>query len=1171
MTLLLGTFAVVLGFGISSQSVNAEVRMAMKPGETGDIYYDASNVYTMSGTKHGSPWSDATAAMAVSPDNGSTDSIVFCIEPGVPFFNTNNPDYEAVEVQDVPQDAQIASVIWNTFYAFGTSFTTEDRIVTQAVIWELLPQYGIKVNSIDRIPDFQAKKQKLYDGIKDYKRLPEFNKKTIDLTFGKTTHLTSSVDLNTFETQVSNTAKVKWDVAADGKSVDVAPTDANVTGGSIAFKRSFMEGTPIALEKEGSQTVYLPSVKDPTNYVVNFKINTTGDITIKKVDKETNLVVPNTKFKVEFSGTGAPETKTVTTDKDGLATIKGVTNGVHVKATETNVPAPYILGSTIGDSDVVEGDVVAGKEITLTQRNVKATGQIVVDKKGVETDNNMWNNNYTLKGNVFEIHEDTEKGKVIATITTDDKGYAETKNDLPLGTYVVTEKTASNGFTNTFKPVEVKIEYKDQKTAIVVENAKGTNQEVVGSAVLTKEDAETANETQGKASFIGAQYGLFYENGTPVKWSDSFKPKLTNGTKVKGDEIVIEIDEKDQTAGVEHLALGKYFWKELKAPEGYQIDKTKRSFALTYKDQTTQNIVTEQLSKENVIKFSLDGFKYVESKTGNVNSGYNGIDFTLTPQEPTKGEQRKVTTETDNNGYDGYWAFNEVPYGDYVFSEVEAPEGYEKLKDLTIQSSFDAEKREYTFTITEDGQKEPIKVKKVSQDEINEGSNVIHLSKLFLTNKVEVLPEIRTKATVNGEKTFTPATDTPMQDVVTITNAKKDVEYTNQIKLWRLVNDDVTTAEVVWSGEHDFVAKGDSEEDVIGQMIDTSKDDNTVSYVFTEELFIKDGPKVAEHNDLENKDQTIRPFVPGTPTIETLFITKDGDKTFDPTKDQELVDKVNATVPKEDIGKTFYYVTEFHKIDKDGKDTVVGTEESEHTADKEDYEFDAVMAYKADTLKDGEKLVATHIVYSDKEHEEEYAKHFDLTNEKQTLVAVTPEMPTIETLFVTKDGDKTFDPTKDQELVDKVVATVPKEDIGKTFYYVTQFHKIDKDGKDTVVGTSESEHEADKENYEFDAKFAYKADTLKDGEKLVATHIAYTDKEHEEEYAKHYDLSNEKQTLTAKTPKTPETLKAETPKPEKTLPQTAGTLLKKGSLIVLALGLIAGITVYVRGQRKYRR
>ncbi|EPF4330299.1 SpaA isopeptide-forming pilin-related protein [Enterococcus hirae] len=989
----------IVGIGFGSGNVHAAVpnEFTMKPGETGNVYYDTSNVYMMYGTRNGQPWSDVTAPMAVKPDDGGIDIMTFCIQPGVPFISSDNPGYQAVAVSDVPRAAQIASVIWNNPDLGICGDTNEnDRIVTQSVIWELLP-YGIKVNDIPRIPNYAQRKALLYKKIEEYKKLPEFNGKTIDLTYGESKTLTSSVNLNSFETQVSNTAKVNWAIAPDGKSVTVTPTDLNVQNGSIVFKRSFMEGTPIALEKQGSQRVYISAVKDPALYSVKFNIKTFGEFQIKKIDKETGNPVPGTRFKLEYSnlpngvaGPAIPTQTEVVTDQNGLSPKIKALNGVHVKATETFVPAPYILWSAIGESDVVEGDIVAGQTITLTQRNKKAKGQIIVEKSGVESGKDMWNGNYSLAGNVFEVRKDSPTGEVIRTITTDANGHAETNKELPLGTYVVIEKTASNGFANTFKPVEVKIEYANQTTAVIVKGAEGTNQEVVGSTLLTKEDVETGKETQGRATFDGAQYGLFHKDGTPVKWSENFKPTTSKGNKLEGDEVKFELSDKEQQASIEHLALGDYYWEELVAPEGYQLDRTKREFSITYKDQETKVIETQSTSKENVIKFSLDGFKYVDSKSGDTKTGYNGIDFTLTPIDPTKGEQRKVTTETDENGYDGYWAFNEVPYGDYKMSEVKAPEGYKTIKDLIINSKFDAEKREYTFTITEDGQKEPIKTLTVPEAKINEGSNVIHLSKLFLTNKVKEMPTIRTKATVDGEKTFTPSKETPMQDVATITNVEKGVEYTNKIKLWRIVNDDYDHAKVVWEGSHDFVAEGDTAEDVIKQMVDTSKDDNTVSYVFTEELFIKDGAKVAEHNDLTNKEQTIRPVVPELPTIETLFVTKDGGKTFDPTVDNELIDEVKATVPKEDIGKTFYYVTQFHKIDKNGKVTVVGTDESEHKAGEMTYEFKAVYNYKANTLKDGEKLVATHIAYTDKEHKNEYAKHFDLKNEKQTLTAKTP-------------------------------------------------------------------------------------------------------------------------------------------------------------------------------------
>lgn len=1038
----------MVGIGFGSGNVHAAVpnEFTMKPGETGNVYYDTSNVYMMYGTRNGQPWSDATAPMAVKPNDGGIDIMTFCIQPGVPFITSDNPGYQAVSVSDVPHDAQVASAIWNNPVLGICGDTNEsDRIVTQSVIWELLP-YGIKVNDIPRIPNYAQRKALLYQKIAEYNKHPEFDGKTLELTYGESKTLTSSVNLNSFETQVINSAKVNWAIAPDGKSVTVTPTDPSIQNGTIAYKRSFMEGTPIALEKEGSQRVYIAAIKDPSSYTVNFKINTFGEFQIKKVDKETGKTVPGTRFQLEYSnipvGTTVPAE--VTTGENGVSSKIKVPHGTHVKATETFVPAPYVLGSVIGDSDVVEGDIVAGQTITLTQRNKKAKGQIIVEKSGVESGKDMWNGNYSLAGNVFEVRKDSPTGEVIRTITTEETGHAETAKDLELGTYWVVEKTASNGFANTFKPVEVKIEYENQTTAVIIKNTEGTNQEVTGSTVLTKEDAETGSETQGRATFDGAQYGLFHEDGTPVKWSDNFKPTTSKGNKLEGDEVKFELSDEEQQASVEHLALGKYYWQETKAPEGYQLDNTKREFEVTYKDQDTQVIATESISKENVIKFTLDGFKYVKSQSGSTQSGYNGIELKLTPIEPTKGEARTVETETDANGYDGYWKFEGVPYGDYELEEVKAPEGYELITPLTIRSSFDEEKREYTFTITEKGSKEPLKVVRKTEQEINEGSNVIHLSKLFLVDEHARVPE--------------------------------------------------------------------------------------------------------------------------QPEISTLFVTTEGEKTFNPTVDQKLIDKVDNKFDKLDVGKTFYYVTQFHKLDKDGKDTVVGTVESERKVEKEEFSFDVEFDYKANTLKHGEKLVATHIVYSDKEHTDEYARHFDLSNEKQTLEAVTPGMPTIETLFVTKDGGKTFDPTVDNELIDEVKATVPKEDIGKTFYYVTQFHKIDKNGKATVVGTDESEHKAEEMVYEFKAVYNYKANTLKDDEKLVATHIVYTDKEHKNEYAKHFDLKNEKQTLTAKTPAKAVSPTPSTPKA--ILPQTSGAL--NGAMVfgvfAVVMVIAVGSFIYVKKQ-----
>ncbi|MGF6990402.1 hypothetical protein M2150_001663 [Lachnospiraceae bacterium PM6-15] len=293
------------------------------------------------------------------------------------------------------------------------------------------------------------------------------------------------------------------------------------------------------------------------------------------------------------------------------------------------------------------------------------------------------------------------------------------------------------------------------------------------------------------------------------------------------------------------------------------------------------------------------------------------------------------------------------------------------------------------------------------------------------------------------------------------------------------------------------------------------------------------------------------------PSIETLFVTTEGDKVFDPRVDQTLVDEVKQTVPESKLDTELFYVTQFHKVDKDGKETVVGEVESSHTSKEQVENFNIEFDYKAGTLLDGEKLVATHITYTDKEHKDEYIRHYDLENEDQTLVAVEPK---IETLFVTTDGKQEFDPTVDQKLVDKVKQTVPDGKVGTELFYVTQFHKIDKDGKETVMGEVVDSYTSKTTEETFEVVFEYKAGMLADGEKLVATHIAYLDEEHTDEYVRHYDLENEKQTLVAKTPSTPE-------EPTKMI-QNVQTGDKTFLLILGAFLLVGGIVAFFLGKRK---
>lgn len=355
-----------------------------------------------------------------------------------------------------------------------------------------------------------------------------------------------------------------------------------------------------------------------------------------------------------------------------------------------------------GETTTISGDKLA---------NTAVQGQISLVKKGVESGDSVWNENYTLAGNEFKLTSLTD-GKTY-TITTDAKGKAQS-GKIPLGKYKIEETKASNGFVNTFKPVEVELTYKDNKTEIVYDNAEGTNQEVKGQNKVGKEDAETGKDQDGQGVMKTAKYGYFYNDtstgssphkvGDPVKWTDKPSPKLLEGTKAIsaiingqkvdfGDNVVIDVDDDSLEAAVGNLASGKYYSQELDAGEGYTVDATKHEFEIKKKDDKTSNIVTDDAtSKEQLIKGKVSIHKQTENDGGSTNSGYNGVEFKATPINGTKAEPVTFTTGIDPvTGEDGY-ASALLAYGEWKIEETKGIAGHDDIKPIYVRMKHDIEK-----------------------------------------------------------------------------------------------------------------------------------------------------------------------------------------------------------------------------------------------------------------------------------------------------------------------------------------------------------------------------------------------------------------------------------------------------------------------------------------------
>lgn len=981
--------------------------------QTVTVELDLAHQYAVEGTfSDGRPMSEVTVPHYAVYNGVKQD--IFCIEPGIPIDNQFTPGYEKNPLPDMLEKAKLVSVLWKEA---GTDVDTQ--MVAQKMIWQEVNDYTL--HSIKRSDgsavNIAAIETKINQAIEDYQKKPSFHNATVKAVLGQSTSVTDTNNLNLseFDEVVENTANMDYHV--NGNQLVITP-NGNSKSGLLTLKKTVGTGTPVAYKKAGQQTLMAGAIDKPNTYTIKIDVETEGSLKIKKVDKESGDVVPRTVFHLDF-GKALPA-KDITTNKEGNATLDGIPHGTKVTITEKSVPAPYTIDTTL-----MTATIKAGETISVTSKNTREKGQIILDKSGVETGTDLWNDNYSLAGNTFAIRKDSPTGEIVQEMTTDEKGHAETPkeiaNALELGTYYVTETKASNGFVNTFKPVKVELKYANQTVALVTSNVKGQNQEITGESTLTKEDKDTGDKTQGKAVFERAEYTLFTaKDGKAVKWSETFKPELVKGTKASDETVTLTLDEENQVT-VKHLAINEYYWQETKAPEGYTLDKTKYPVSIKKVDDNEKNVVItrEVTAKEQVIRFGFDFFKFAGSAAGTTETGFNDLTFKVSPLEGTNeisgAEDEATTAYNEQLGFDGYGKFENLPYGDYLLEEVEAPEGFQKIVPLEIRSTFkenkeDYTKSEYVFTITEKGQKQPIKTVTVTHEKLTNKEFSVSLNRLMLYDLPEEEDSLTSLATwKDGDKELTTLDSTELVDklsynlheikedwyvvaqAIDVEATKTAQEKDEKAKPVVIAETTATLANKEKTGTWEILHKLTAE-----QVLD--KTIVLFNYVYeNKEAFEAGDEPVAKDDSLNNQAQTVNCTVERHVSIQTKAHLEDGSQTFTHGDVVDMFDDVSITHDVLD-GSKEAFETILYALLPDGTTKEIW-KSGKIEYEVNDKEFTkTVLAEKVDTSKypGGTSFTFKEINY-DKDGNINGKHNEDLKEKSQTLtpkeVPTTPSTP----------------------------------------------------------------------------------------------------------------------------------------------------------------------------------
>ena len=593
-------------------------------------------------------------------------------------------------------------------------------------------------------------------------------------------------------------------------------------------------------------------------FLINNK-NFESYLKVVKLDKETGKQIvyegaafeiydsDNHRVTMQYTYPQVTSIHTFYTNKEGyLITPEKLPYGDYTLK-EVQAPYGYVLDDTPIPFSISQENSSTDTGVTVVKvkaRDVAQKGVINITKTGeifssVEENKGVYTPKYSisnLKGAIFEIYaaEDIttldgtvryEQGTLVDTITTDDDGVAKSK-ELYLGKYTVIEKTAPNGYVHNAAKYDAELTYAGQNVSVTSTDISVYNDRQKVSVSLKKIMANDKIFGIGNNGEItSVRFGIYADEDIKASNGDVI-PKdalITFANCDKNGSIVFDCD----------LPVGfKWYAKEIATDAHYILSDTKYEFDTEYQGQDIKvidiKINNDKAIENNLIYGSVKGLK-IDRETQEV---IKGATFGLFKSDTTEltEENAILTVVTDESGI---FAFNNVPFGEYLIKELKPADGYLDNEDV--------------FTVI-----------------IKDNEQVVELT--AVNDKV---PELKTTATVNGKKEAVAKGDITIKDTVEYKHLVPNTEYVIKGTLMDkstgkpfMVKGKEVTSTVKFTPDK---ANGTVE---VEFTFDASNIKKSTDLVVFESLY-RDNVEIAVHADLKDKGQTVTIVPPAPKTPKT--------------------------------------------------------------------------------------------------------------------------------------------------------------------------------------------------------------------------------------------------------------------------------------------------------------
>lgn len=470
--------------------------------------------------------------------------------------------------------------------------------------------------------------------------------------------------------------------------------------------------------------VFIAKDAQTYRYLINNR-NFESYIQVVKVDAETGKTIPyagagfqiydpsGNLITMEFTYPTPTTVDTFYTDANGsLVTPEKLPYGQGYSIVEVQSPYGYVLDSTPVYFDVAEENSSEESGVTVIKvekTNMPQKGTISIEKTGEVffgvsvsggTDENgqelpvIYQPIYETQGlpdTVYEIRaaEDVvtpdgtlrySKGELVDTVTTDEMGFAESK-ELYLGKYEVKEVKAGYGMVLSDEVHTVELIYAGQNVAVTETATSFVNERQKVEVSLEK--ALETNELFGignNGEIKNISFGLFADE----------ELVSASGTSIPKDGLIeiITLDENGKATVKTDLPLGSYYVKELATDEHYQLSGEKYPVVFEYAGQETATVaiaVNNGEPMENKLIYGSVSGKKVDENGDGLGGALIGL-FKSNDVEFT--EENALMTAV--SGDDGSFSFENVPYGSWYIREIKQPTGFvldETVYDVNISEN----------------------------------------------------------------------------------------------------------------------------------------------------------------------------------------------------------------------------------------------------------------------------------------------------------------------------------------------------------------------------------------------------------------------------------------------------------------------------------------------------